>query len=121
MEALFVQRINSMRVINTRFGDRGIVELSMKGGMQKYWLTPKQYKQLYSLNYQLINNSSHKNCELYVVVDGDRYVWSGIHTPIHSDLDYLESRFFLPQIKTQWIKRKFELEASSVNPALMDD
>lgn len=94
MKAAVLHRLVEARAVSTRNGPRYVAEIELIGEPKRtFWLSIKQGERLVECADRLENGYSTKHAELHVVLDGDRFVWCGIHSLRRSDLDFLESCF----------------------------
>lgn len=70
------------------------VEVAMVDGPKLVlWMTDKQHQKLVQCFERTNNGNSTKNCQVYGVFEGERFVWCGVHTRRHSDVAYLREKF----------------------------
>lgn len=94
MKAAVLHHLVEARAVSTKHGPRYVAEIELIGEPKRtFWLSVKQGERLIECAEQLEHSHSTKHSELHIVMDGDRFVWCGIHSTRHSDLDFLESRF----------------------------
>lgn len=70
------------------------IEVAMVDGPKLVlWMTDKQHQKLVQCFERTKNGNSTKNCQVYGVFEGDRFVWCGVHTRRHSDIAFLREKF----------------------------
>jgi hypothetical protein len=100
MRTAIAHCIKSMRSVNTKYGPKVVAEIEIQGQPKReFWLSPKQGEKLGECFDELQRHGGYstKHAECHIVIEdgerGPRFVWCGIHSPHHSELDFLESRF----------------------------
>lgn len=94
MRAAVLHRLVEARAVSTKHGPRYVVEAELIGEPKHtFWLSIKQGEHLIECANRLEHGHSTKRSELHIVMDGDRFVWCGLHTPRQSDIAFLEERF----------------------------
>lgn len=99
MKAVVAHKITSLREVTTKFGNRFIAELEVKGHPKKeFWMSEKQWIKLSKCAETIneLSGFSTKRAELHIIIDDgekERFVWCGIHSPRFSELKWLEDKF----------------------------
>jgi hypothetical protein len=94
MKSAVLHRLVDACVVSTRHGPRYVFETELIGESKRtFCISIKQGERLIECADYLEHGYSTKHSELHIVLDGERFVWCGIHSPRRSELDYLESRF----------------------------
>lgn len=93
MKIAVVNEVKSFKPVETERGERVIVEMSVEDEVQqKFWLSPKQAEKLEKCVKEVGETPSKKG-EIHVVLQGDKFVWSGTHKENYSELGFLKEKF----------------------------
>jgi|GEM_PF-3700090 len=126
MKAVLATSIKSVRDVNTKYGPRCVAVIELyEQPQQEFWMTPKQGKKLDDCFEELDRHGGYstKKAECHIILEeterGDRFVWCGMHTPKHSDLEWLEEKFGVT-IESPYLGR-YDAEPRAVDEQLKDE
>lgn len=85
------------------------------------WVSAKQANKLRSCFDALSEHGGYscKRSECHVILDEDRFVWCGMHTPERSELKWLEERFHV--VCASPYIGKLDISHRCANERLLDD
>ncbi len=100
MRSVLAHAISYIVPIDTEYGPKVVAKIQFQGKAKKeFWLSTKQGEKLSQCLDKLQEHGgySSKHAECHIVLDqgkkGERFVWCGIHTGKHSELEFLEQKF----------------------------
>lgn len=88
-----INEVKSFKPIETERGERFIVEMSIENEVQqKFWLSLKQADKLVNCVKAVGETPSEKG-EIHAVLQGNKFIWAGIHKENYSELNFLKEKF----------------------------
>lgn len=89
-----IVRLHTADVVATAKSGRVLVALQIRHAQKiENWISEKQAGQLGKCFGKTPKGFSTGKIAVYAVMDGDRFVWCGVHTPAKSDLPFLSEKF----------------------------